>query len=262
MSADVHGLSGAYAVDALDEREREAFERHLAECQECRDEVAGLREAAAGLSALTARTPSEGLRESVLGGIRSIRPLPPLVADLDGPAPGDPGSGGPRTAAPGPDPGPATVRSLRPRRRVATWLAAAAAVAALVVGGLVWSPWRGSAPPISATEQVLHAPDAQRVERTVDGATTTLVRSVSLGKAVIVAHDMPNAPQGEDFQLWLLQPGTGMVSAGLMPHSHGPTVSVLLQGDAATATAAGITLEPAGGSTRPTTPPLALYAFS
>ena len=38
MSADVHGLSGAYAVDALDEREREAFESHLAQCAECQAE--------------------------------------------------------------------------------------------------------------------------------------------------------------------------------------------------------------------------------
>ena len=34
MSADIHGLSGAYAVDGLDERERAAFEKHLAQCTE------------------------------------------------------------------------------------------------------------------------------------------------------------------------------------------------------------------------------------
>ena len=29
---EIHALSGAYAVDALDDLERAAFERHLGEC--------------------------------------------------------------------------------------------------------------------------------------------------------------------------------------------------------------------------------------
>ena len=47
MNADIHGLSGAYAVDALDDVERAEFERHLGQCPECQEEVASLR--AAGL---------------------------------------------------------------------------------------------------------------------------------------------------------------------------------------------------------------------
>ena len=105
------------------------------------------------------------------------------------------------------------------------------------------------------------AKDAQRFEKVVDGAKATVIRSASLGKAVLIADNMPAAPEGKDFQLWLQQ-GDHMVSAGLMPHGHADTVTVLLDGDAATATAAGITLEPAGGSQEPTTAPVALFAFS
>ena len=50
-SNDVHALSGAYAVDALDDTERVRFEEHLARCAECRAEVDSLRAAAAELSA-------------------------------------------------------------------------------------------------------------------------------------------------------------------------------------------------------------------
>ena len=50
MSADIHGLVGAYAVDAIDEQERSAFELHLAECPECQAEVASLQQAATQLS--------------------------------------------------------------------------------------------------------------------------------------------------------------------------------------------------------------------
>ena len=53
MSADIHGLVGAYAVDAIDEQERSAFELHLAECPECQAEVASLQEAATQLSLMT-----------------------------------------------------------------------------------------------------------------------------------------------------------------------------------------------------------------
>ena len=41
-SDDIHALSGAYAVDALDDVERAEFERHLASCAACREEVASL----------------------------------------------------------------------------------------------------------------------------------------------------------------------------------------------------------------------------
>src|SRR5918997_984458 len=48
--SDIHALSGAYAVDALDDVERAGFERHLTGCAACRAEVPSLREAAAALT--------------------------------------------------------------------------------------------------------------------------------------------------------------------------------------------------------------------
>ena len=36
MSDDLHSLSGAYALDALDDDERADFEEHLARCATCR----------------------------------------------------------------------------------------------------------------------------------------------------------------------------------------------------------------------------------
>ncbi len=254
MSADIHGLVGAYAVDAVDEQERAAFERHLAECPECQAEVAGMCEAATSLSALVATTPPPSLRDSVLSGIRTIRPLPPLEAGHDEVVGLE--------AEPEAEP-EATVLPFRSRRPVVAWFASAAAAAVLLVGGLTWAPWNNDSPnQVSATEQVLAASDAQRVEQTINGARTTIVRSASLGKAVVIADNMPKAPDGKDFQFWLNQPNTGMVSAGVLPHGSGPKVTMLLTGDATTALAAGITLEPAGGSPEPTSAPLALFAFS
>jgi anti-sigma factor RsiW len=42
----LHGLTAAYALDALDPEERDAFEEHLAGCERCRVEVAELAGAA------------------------------------------------------------------------------------------------------------------------------------------------------------------------------------------------------------------------
>ena len=56
--SDIHALSGAYAIDALDDVERARFERHLAECADCRAEVASLREAAALLPETAADRPA------------------------------------------------------------------------------------------------------------------------------------------------------------------------------------------------------------
>ena len=248
MNADIHGLSGAYAVDALDDVERAEFERHLGQCPECQDEVDSLRAAAVELTHASTVTPPATLRDSVLQQISTVRPLPPVTP----PAGEDPAGTAPVTS----------LETHRRRRNPLVWLVAAAAAAVLAVGGLVWSPWESDEPPPSATEQVLQAKDAQRYEKVVDGARATIVRSVSLGKAVIIADNMPAAPEGKDFQVWFQNPDGEMVSAGLMPHEAKPTVSMVLDGDASQFTGAGITVEPAGGSPAPTSDPVVLFEFS
>jgi anti-sigma factor RsiW len=232
--SDMHALSGAYAVDALDDLERARFERHLAECAECRAEVASLRDTAGLLAETTAAAPPAGLRERVLAEIATVRPLPPEV----------------ETTAPP-----------RPRRRLAVLAAAAAVLAAVGVGVGVTQPWSddSSQTPLTAVDRVLRAPDAERYTQTVDGAEATLVRSTSLNQAVLLTRDMAPPPQGKVYELWLDHEGIGMVPAGLM--NRGGEQRILLEGDPATATGAGITVEPAGGSEEPTLPPVTLIPF-
>lgn len=225
---DVHALSGAYAVDALDDIERAAFERHLAACAECRAEVAGLRETAALLASTEAVEPPPSLRDRVLADISTVRPLPPEVAPPRG------------------------------RRWLGSLVAAAAAVVVLLGAGLtVWhQPWEDNP---SVAESVLSADDAQSTTLELGEATATMTQSDSVGRAVIVTDDMPPPPEGKVYQLWFDVPGEGMVSAGVMPIATDQTV--VLQGDATAATGAGITVEPTGGSKKPTTEPVALFGF-
>jgi anti-sigma factor RsiW len=239
--SEIHALSGAYAVDALDDIERARFERHLDQCPECQAEVASLREAAALLSLTTPVEPPPALRDRVLNDITSVRPLPPVV----------------------PEDARAAAAAPRPSRRLRT-LVAAAAVAVLAGGGatIAWEAARDGSTEVaqpSATQRVLQAPDAERVtQRLAGGAKATLVRSRSMNQAVLLTENMPAPPDGKVYELWLQDARRGMLPAGLMPDGAS---TVLLSGDAADAVGAGITVEPQGGSHVPTSDPVALFTF-
>ena len=191
---EIHALSGAYAVDALDDAGRARFEEHLAACAECRaevDEPPGGRRPPGGLA--TAAPPA-ALRDGVLADITRVRPLPP------------------RPAEPARRPGAARPRRRRARPHAGALLAAAAAVLAVVGVGAVGlgagRPDRGTVPACPPVERVLRAPDAQRVDVTLPGGVSaSVIRSGAEGKAVLVTRNMPAAPAGRVYELWLQTPG-------------------------------------------------------
>jgi len=82
MSTDVHMLSGAYALDALDPAEAEQFTQHLETCPVCAHEVQELRRAAARLGAVQAVVPPPSLRANVLAAAVRTRQAPPMVTPL------------------------------------------------------------------------------------------------------------------------------------------------------------------------------------
>ncbi len=232
--SEIHALSGAYAVDALDDDERAQFEEHLAGCAACRSEVDSLREAAALLAETTVVVPSAGLRDRVLAEAGGVRPLPPAGA---------------------------TVTALEPRRRrrVVPFLAAAAAVVAIGAGGVVWQQVNDDGP-CSSTECVIEASDVQRFTIPVgDGGSATVYRSKELNEAAIVTKGMPAAPAGHQYVLWL-QHGSMMTQAGLMP--EGSDNEVLFSGDAATADGAAVSVEDDGAApSQPSDDVVALFSF-
>ena len=79
MSADLHTLTGAYAAHALSDSERLAFERHLAACPTCAQEVRELTETAARLGAAVAVRPPAALWERVLAEAVATRQLATVV---------------------------------------------------------------------------------------------------------------------------------------------------------------------------------------
>lgn len=232
MSDDIHALSGAYAVDGLDDIERAAFERHLAVCEDCRAEVAELRDAAHLLSTTVEAAPPASLRDGILAGISQVRPEPPTIKPHAG---------------------------RRSGSRLTLLASAAAAVVMIGAGVAITQPWdedqTTQRAELSATDQVIQASDAERhTVRLPKGAKATVVRSEKLGKAVLVTEAMPAAPKGKIYQAWLQDSSEHMEPAGVMASSSDQTM--LLNGDANTATAVGITVEPPGGSDEPTSSPV------
>jgi anti-sigma factor RsiW len=71
----LHELTAAYALDALDAAEREAYEEHLAGCTRCQEEFADLSLAAGALAyAVDPVSPPPLLRERLLDAARAERP--------------------------------------------------------------------------------------------------------------------------------------------------------------------------------------------
>jgi len=230
---EIHALSGAYAVDALDDLERARFEEHLVACAECQAEVASLQDATLLLSDLSETAPPAELRAKILEEIKTVRPLPPVVARVEA----------------------------RRRRRWSGLVAAAAAVLAVGGGTFAWQQATndGSSVPTSAADQVIASQDVERVDVDLPGgAHATVYRSAALGKAALETSKMPAPPSGRVYQLWLQKAGR-MVPAGVM--GAGSDQKLVIDGSAEDATAVGITVEPAGGSEHPTTPPIAVFAF-
>jgi anti-sigma-K factor RskA len=181
---DIHALAGAYALDAVDDLERAAFDRHLRGCASCTLEVAELKETVAWLSHPVAEPAPPGLRAAVLA---EVARTPQERASRSG-------SGGSST-------------SLAKWRR---WTAAA--VAASVLGlGVGAGTWAVAEQRLKAERQanaqfqaVLSAPDARLIKTRMAGGEVNLVVSQSRDAAVAVVTGLSALPPDRTYQLWMV----------------------------------------------------------
>ena len=239
MRDDLHVLTGSYALDAVSDAEREEFERHLQHCPTCDAEVRGLRETAARLALACAMTPPARMERRVLAAAYQTRQLPPLSADR------------PHRFLRRALPRRVSSRGTFPRR-VAV-LAAAASVAVAVALGITQLSAQHQLDRARATAiaRVVTAPDAHvETARTSAGGNVTVVTSAALREAVVSASGMASLPSSRVYQVWVLN-SSGARSAGLMNGSS--LLAAIRPGDRI-----GITVEPAGGTGRPTTTPVAV----
>jgi anti-sigma-K factor RskA len=235
---DVHTLTGPYVLDALPEDERALFEQHLTECDFCSTEVAELREAAVKLATQVAAPPPPALKADVMSAIDQIRQQPPLV------------------------PGAKDEVARRRYSRRSVLALAAAALAVAGTGGVAIDQYRDKQQVIQANERmaaVLAEPDARTVRGAVNGGgQATVVMSARADASVVVLRDLPALSADETWQLWFIDPNQTAHSVGLASGD----LTAVVDNAVSNPMAFGLTVEPKGGSLKPTLPAAALLPMT
>ncbi|ADB30587.1 hypothetical protein Kfla_1487 [Kribbella flavida DSM 17836] len=245
-SPDVHTLTGPYVLDALPDDERRDFEHHLLSCAACTTEVTELREAVVKLSTQVAIPPPARLKALVLASISRARQVPPLV--------------GRHSAV------PSGVAAPRRWSKVRSMLALAAAVlAAATSGGIAIDQYRDKSELARTNDQVaavLAEPDVRTVHGDVSGGgQATVVASRSRDAAVVVLRGLRPLPPGRSYQLWLTDGARTAHSVGVVDSASAAGLTTVITGGVAGKVAFGLTIEPDGGSARPTLPSAALISM-
>ena len=243
MSPDLHTLTGAYAVNALPDDEREVFEAHLRACAACDQEVAELVATAARLGAASVTAPPPGLRDAVLGQLADVRQDPPRRPIADNVV--------------------ELHRSSKRRQWVTNLVAPAAAVVAIAVLGLaaIVASLNDRIEQVeTASAQyagIVSAADAQWIDVPDSGADVArIVLSPSRGEAVFVVDGMEAAEEGNNYVLWLIG-DDGAIPAGAFDVDERGSATRIVTGDLAAAQAIGVTVEPADvAPTEPTSDPI------
>jgi anti-sigma-K factor RskA len=223
---EIHHLGAAYALDALDDRERAAYEAHYSTCEICRTDVGEFRQAAAALGSLTTSAPPAHLKDRVMAEVattRQLSPLPPTVARL---------------------------ADRRPSRTLTAVLSVAAAAVLFLAGAFVLG--RGSDDRFGdELAALMDEPDVQIVKLRGDTPGTFTVMWAG-DRAAVIGDDLRSPGDGKAYELWLIDDSGSHAVDMLDPADDGRIERVIpVEGRPA---AWGVTIEDGQGSDVPTPP--------
>ncbi|MFI5500820.1 anti-sigma factor domain-containing protein [Nocardia asteroides] len=219
-----------YAMDALDPAQRRAVDERLAAAgpdrvAEFHTAVRRIQETLAALTVSDAVPPPARLETALMAALDQ---LDPQVRPL-----GRRGSSG---------------KGWRLR-----WLtvAAAAVVAVGGVGIAVVLDRANEGSSAVTAQQVVDQPDSKEDSVGVTGGgAMTVYQSATLGAAAVSMRDMPALPADRAYQLWVVPKDGAPRSVGVMDGRSAVVTPVVA------ADTLAVTVEPAGGSPGPTTPPI------
>ena len=240
---EITELLGAYALDAVDDDERAAVERHLATCPRCRAEVATHREVAAMLGSALAT--DDGRSAAAPAGLweriaDSLEEEPPALAPV--------------------------VRPPAWRRRGPIVAVGAVAAGLLLAIGLLGGQiahlnhqvgdLKTALARPAIDQQVSHALEDPRHQVVALTATTTNQVAAQVvvlpdGSSYFLGHSLAHLGAGRTYQLWALADGK-VVSLGVLGPRPDAVATRLERG----MTRLMVTVEPTGGTPAPTTPVL------
>jgi anti-sigma-K factor RskA len=216
---DLLGLATPYALHAVTDDERADIDRRIAASPAAVtfvDEVRGVRETMALVSAVTAVEPPAQLRAAVLA----------LAA-------------------------PVQLETRRQRRWRTAVLAAAAAVviglSAFGLGVLMRPP-----PTQTMAERIMAAPDLRTVSGPLGEGTATFMFSHDRNAGMLVMNNVPPPSPGTVYQMWLLGDIGTPTSAGTMGTGDVAPSTKAMVANLGTSKALAFTVEPGQGSPQPT----------
>jgi anti-sigma-K factor RskA len=225
---EIHHLGAAYALDALDERERIAYEAHYSTCEICRTDVREFRAAAAELGSLTTTTSPPDVKERVMAQIATTRQLSPL-------------------------PGGVVTLADRRRSRVAMTVLSVAAAALFFVAGAIVLGGRDDDSFGDEVAAMMEDPSFAVVELNGEGQGSFKVAWTD-DRAAVIGGELPDPGAGKRYELWMIDSAGTHPMSMLDAASDGEVRRVIdIDGDP---TAWGITIEPESGSPVPTEPVL------
>lgn len=220
---EIEELLGAFALDAVEDDEREQIERHLRDCPRCRAEVAEHREVAAMLAQGGAPAP-EGVWDRIVGALEEAPPAMRLevgpVAPVAAPPEAKPGAGQPDSEPPAI--APVVPLAGRGRwRRVAVAVGGLVAAAAVVVLGIVAVRQQRQIDDLQAAAgppdliEVLADPSSRPIEMVSPDGTLHVSAVAGDDIGYVVGASLPALDDGRIYQLWGLE-GETAVSLGVL----------------------------------------------
>jgi anti-sigma-K factor RskA len=253
-------MLAARALDALEAAEAREMAEHLGACDECGSELAAWRDTAAALAyAAPAAAPSADLRSRILAGVRADAGRSKVVP---------------------------LARRERPRWSAAMKVGALAASVALVAmaAGLVllWNRYNSLRQEFArVTDRWELAQADLRREReelarrreaidlmTAPGAEVAALAGTDMatrahgkfvydrgtGRAMLMAYDLPPAPDGKAYQLWFIAEGKPPMPGRVFNTDSAGRAEMReqLPAEARAARVFAVTLEPSGGVPAPT----------
>ena len=232
-------LKDAYVLGALPEEERLEFEQYLLAHPDLQAEMEELS-AVAGLLAFSVREqePSPDLRRRIMDTVEAEAVQPRTSHRRSWPS--------------------RLWEAVGPRDL------ALAAAAMLAIGLFSWSMLlQGEVRDLQGRVQSLQSQPQDQSQGpqmialggagTEQGVRAELV-TLEGDRAVLVAENMPPAPEGKTYQIWVIKGDTPKPSGLFEP--RGDSVAVVVENPVEGADAVAVTVEPEGGSKKPTTDPM------
>lgn len=222
-------LKEAFILGALPEEERSEFEEYLAAHPEWQAEIDELS-AVAGLLALSPheQEPPPQLRRSIMDVVEAEAERPQAE----------------------PSAGLARMREFLDVRNLAL-----GAAALLVIGLFSWNVLlQGQIQDLRDQAQSPQAPQVVVLEGSGEARQAKVEVMVHNDQAVLMADDMPPVPEDRTCQIWVIENEVPKPS-GIFEPDEGP-IAVVIESSVHRGDTIAVTLEPKGGSRKPTTEPM------